>query len=214
MPFLVGTPVIAGSAVAASTGAAVTAGVAASTFVPATAGLIGNAGVLFGSGAILGPTALFGTASQAASAAGGFFDFSFTAKDLIGGAFSLFAAGAAQQAGNTQATIMQRQAQIDQQRADRERQLAIARADDVRRAGDLELGTLRAHRPGNNLALLAAVEQDISLSFERVRTGGEVTATRLEQSGQINRLRSRAARQTGTARGVALLTEGVKDFLV
>ena len=207
MPFLVGAPAVAGSFTTAGLGASAAATAVISTApVAATAGLIGSGGVLFGTGAILGPTNLFGAAASAAGSIG--------AGDILGGVVSLFAAGAAQQAGNTQATIMQRQAQIDQQRADRERQLAIARADDVRRAGDLELGTLRAHRPGNNLALLAAVEQDISLSFERVRTGGEVTATRLEQSGQINRLRSRAARQTGTARGVALLTEGVKDFLV
>ena len=53
---------------------------------------------------------------------------------------------------------------------------------------------------------------EVELQALRIRSGGEVRATRLEQQAQLTRFKGRQARTAGFIRGGALLVSGAGKF--
>ena len=133
----------------------------------------------------------------------------------IGGA-AISAVGAIQQGqaaqaqGNLQAQVLQQQATSERQRAAadeadfRNRQ---SRATAERRAG---LGASGVD-PSQGSPLLVSEDfaGEAELQALRIRTGGEVTATRAEQQATLQRFQGRAAQRSGFIRGGSLLIGGI-----
>ena len=116
---------------------------------------------------------------------------------------------AAQQQANFQAAILRQQAESD-------RQKAAAEEEDFRRAQSRDFATRRAGLGASGVVPAAGspllVSEDFvgesELQALRIRAGGEVTATRLEQQAVLQRFKGRAARSAGVTRGGALLLSG------
>ena len=136
-----------------------------------------------------------------------------TIATVAGGVIS--AIGAVQQ-GNAARSQANLQAQVLQQQAGRDRQQAAADEADFRTRQSRVLAARRAALgasgvdPSSGSPLL--VSQDFAGETElqalRIRTGGEVQATRAEQQAQLQRFQGRAAQTSGFIRGGSLLVGG------
>ena len=131
-------------------------------------------------------------------------------------------AGAALQAfsviqqGQAAAAQGKLQAGILEQQATRDRQEAAANEADFRARQSRALAQRRAGLgasgvdPGAGSPLLVSEDfaGEVELAALRIRTGGEVRATRAEQQAVLQRFQGRAARQAGFVRSGALLLTG------
>ena len=129
-------------------------------------------------------------------------------------AFGALAQGfAAKRAGDFEAGILT-------QRAERDRLQAASDEEDFRRKQSRAFAARRAAlgasgvEPGAGSPLLVSEDfaSEVELQALRIRAGGEVTATRLEQQAVLQRSQGRAARSAGFARGGALLLSGAGKF--
>ncbi len=132
------------------------------------------------------------------------------------GSAAISAVGAIQQgqAAKAQGDL---QAQVLQQQAASKRQVAAANEEDFRSRQSRVLAARRAALggsgtdPSSGSPLL--VSQDFAGETElqalRIRTGGEVRATRAEQQAQLQRFQGRTARTAGFIRGGSLLVGGI-----
>ena len=117
------------------------------------------------------------------------------------------------QAAQQQANL---QAQILQQQADRDRLDAAAKEEDFRKRQSRVLAQRRAAlgaagiEPAAGSPLLVSEDfaGEVELQALRIRSGGELRATRLEQQAQLTRFKGRQARTAGFIRGGALLVSG------
>ena len=120
--------------------------------------------------------------------------------------------GAIQQGQATKASS-RFQAAVQQQQAERERLEAAQREDDFRRARSRDQGTRRAGfgatgvEPGEGSPLITSEDfaAEAELQALRLRAGGELRATRLEQAAALNRFQGSAANRAGFVRGGSLL---------
>ena len=121
---------------------------------------------------------------------------------------------ATQQQSNLQAGILEQQAAGD-------RLQAGAKEGDFRARQSRALASRRAAlgasgvdpAAGSPLLVSEDFAGEVELQALRIRTGGEVTATRAEQQATLQRFQGRAARKSGFVRGGALLLTGVgKSF--
>ena len=132
----------------------------------------------------------------------------------IGGA--VVSAVGAFQSGRQAASTAKVQSAVMQQQADRERQDAEARERDFRRNQSAMMASRRAMlgasgvEPGEGSPLLAGEDfaRESELQALRIRSGGETTATRLEQEASLTRARGRQERTAGYFRGGSLLLSG------
>lgn len=122
------------------------------------------------------------------------------------------------QAAQSQANF---QAQILQQQAERERQVAEANEEDFRRRQSFILAQRRAalgasgvvQAEGSPLLVSEDFAAEVEFQALRIRSGGELRATRAEQQAVLQRFQGRAARSAGFVRGGALLITGAgKSF--
>lgn len=131
------------------------------------------------------------------------------------GGFVLSALSAIQkgQAAAAQANL---QATILSQQAERDRQKAAADEEDFRKRQSFILAARRAAlgvsgvEPAAGSPLLVGEDfaGEVELQALRIRSGGELRATRAEQQATLQRFKGRAARTSGFARGGALLLTG------
>ena len=132
---------------------------------------------------------------------------------LGGAAISAINAVQQGQAASTQANL---QAGILQQQATSDRQRAAATEADFRRRQSFSLAERRAGlgasgvdpAAGSPLLVSEDFAGEVELAALRIRTGGEVRATRAEQQATLQRFQGRAARKEGFVRGGALLLTG------
>ena len=125
------------------------------------------------------------------------------------------AVGAIQQ-GQAAAAQGQFQAGILRQQAERERQQAEADEEDFRRRQSRVLAARRAAlgasgvEPAAGSPLLVSEDfaGEVELQALRIRSGGELRATRAEQQASLQRFQGRQARTSGFLRGGALLLSG------
>jgi len=123
--------------------------------------------------------------------------------------------GAKTQADAQQKT-MNYNAAVARQRADRERQEAQAREADFRKqqsraeARRRALGGVSGVDQGEGSPLLTSEDfaGEVELAALRIRAGGDVAATRLEQSAGLSEFQGRAAQSAGNIRAGALLVGG------
>lgn len=132
---------------------------------------------------------------------------------LAGTALSAFGAiqqgQAASEQGDLQADILEQEATRDRQQASADEADFRARQSRVlaeRRAGLGASGVEQA--AGSPLLVSEDFAGEVELAALRIRTGGEVTATRAEQQATLQRFQGRAARRAGFVRGGALLLSG------
>ena len=133
---------------------------------------------------------------------------------LIAGT-ALAAAGTIQQgvAANKQAKL---QAGVLSQQATSERQQAEAREGDFRAAQSRAFASRRAalgasgvqSATGSPLLVSEDFAGEVELQALRIRSGGEVRATRLEQQALLNRFAGKSAQTSGFIRGGSLLLSG------
>ncbi len=121
---------------------------------------------------------------------------------------------AAQSQANFQATILRQQAESERQRAEadeadfRRRQSFILAQ---RRAALGASGVVQAE--GSPLLVSEDFAGEVELQALRIRSGGELRATRAEQQAALQRFQGRAASRAGFVRGGALLITGAgKSF--
>jgi len=129
------------------------------------------------------------------------------------------AAGAVAQgvSANKQAKF---QAAVDEQKATRERQVSANEEEDFRRRQSRFLAQRRAElggagvEIGTGTPLLAFGDfaAETELQALRIRDGGDVKATRLEQQAGLTRASGRAAQQQGFFRAGASLLSGYSKF--
>ena len=142
----------------------------------------------------------------------------FTVLSAVGTAVQALGAIQKGQAAQSQANL---QASILQQQAERERQEAEAREEDFRRRQSLNLAFRRAALgasgvvQGEGSPLLVGEDFAAEVEFQalRIRSGGELRATRAEQQAALQRFQGRAASRAGFVRGGSLLITGAgKSF--
>jgi len=134
------------------------------------------------------------------------------------GGMAISAVSAIQQ-GQAANQAAKTQAEIYRQQAERERQDAANREDDYRRAASRQLATRRALmgasgvEAGEGSPLM--VSQDMAGEAEyqalRVRSGGEVQATRLEQQAALARAEGRNKQRGSYFRAGASLLRGASS---
>lgn len=137
----------------------------------------------------------------------------FTVLSAVGTALSALSSIQQGQAAQAQADT---QAAILRQQAERDRQQAASDEEDFRRRQSRVLAARRAGlgasgaEPGVGSPLLVSEDfaGEVELQALRIRSGGELRATRAEQQADLQRLRGRAARTSGFTRGGALLLSG------
>lgn len=123
------------------------------------------------------------------------------------------AIGSIQQGRASQASLNY-QAAVQRQQAEREKQAATAREADFRRAQSRAAGTRRAGLTGvvagEGSPLLATEDfaGEVELSALRIREGGEIRATRLEQAAELSKFQAGAASRAGFFGAGALLARG------
>ena len=131
----------------------------------------------------------------------------------FGAAFQAFNAIQEGQAARQQANL---QAQVLRQRAEHERLAAEAKEQDFRRNQARAFGQRRAGlgasgvdpAAGSPLLVSEDFAGEVELAALRIRSGGQVRATRLEQQALLQRFSGRAARRAGFLRGGSLLLTG------
>ncbi len=116
---------------------------------------------------------------------------------------------------NNQASAQNTAAEIARQQAAREREIAAQQATDFRRRQDAALAAERARRGGSGIALAGsplladtAAVQDIALGEARVRAGGDVQASRLEQQAAARRAQASSTASLGALRAGTTLLKG------
>jgi len=154
-----------------------------------------------------------GTAAAGAAAGAG------KGSALIASAFAVSAFGALAQGFAAKQTA-DFQAGILRQRAARDRLQAASDEEDFRRKQSRAFAARRAAlgasgvEPSEGSPLLVSEDfaGEAELQALRIRTGGEVTSTRLEQKAALERFTGRAARTAGFIRGGSLLVTGAGKF--
>lgn len=157
-------------------------------------------------------------ASVLAGSGGGKAGFAAAAPWLTAGAAAVGAAGsiAAGQAANEQAKFT---ATVQRQQAERERQEAASAEEDFRRdqsrlmaqrraiggASGVDIGT------GSPLMVSEDFAGEVELQAQRLRSGGDLRATRLEQSAALSRSSGRSARRSSFFRAGASLLSGAGE---
>ena len=131
------------------------------------------------------------------------------------GSAALSAVGAVQkgQAADAQAKL---QSRVLRQQAESQRQQSAADEADFRARQSRLLAQRRAALgasgvdPASGSPLLVSEDfaSEVELNALRIRAGGEVRATRLEQQAGLQRFQGRAARTSGFFRGGSLLLTG------
>ena len=112
------------------------------------------------------------------------------------------------------------QADIARDQAASAREIAEASERDFRRAQSAALGEMRAARgtsgteSGTGSSLLSARDFDteVEIQAHRIRKGGQVQSTRLEQQADLYRKAGRSAQQHGSARAGSSLLSGAAEF--
>ena len=133
---------------------------------------------------------------------------------LIAG--TVLSAGSAVQSGVAAKGQAKLQAGVLQQQADRDRLQAASDEEDFRRNQSRVLASRRAAmgaagvEQGTGSALLVSEDfaGETELQALRIRTGGEVRATRAEQQASLQRFAGRQAQTAGFIRGGSLLLTG------
>lgn len=142
----------------------------------------------------------------------GFSTIATVGSSLIG-AIGVIASGqAAKKQADFQATVMRQQ-------AERERQEAAAQEEDFRREQSRLMARRRAVGgaagvdigSGSPLLVSEDFASEVELQAQRIRSGGALRATRLEQSARLEGMRGRSARTAGLARGGASLLHGLGE---
>ena len=137
----------------------------------------------------------------------------FTVLSAAGAAVQALGAIQKGQAAQAQANF---QAGILRQQAESDRQVAAANEADFRRRQSFVLAQRRAAlgasgvEPGSGSPLLVSEDfaGEVELQALRIRSGGELRATRAEQQAVLQRFQGRAARTAGFVRGGSLLITG------
>ena len=136
------------------------------------------------------------------------------AGSIIGAASALSAAKGQAAQSNYQAEVLRQQAQAD-------RDKAAAEEEDFRRRQSRTAASRRAALGASGVEIGSGspllVSQDFASEAElgalRIRHGGEVSATRAEQSAELQRFSGRNALRAGRFRaGASLLSGGIKAF--
>ena len=128
-----------------------------------------------------------------------------------GAAISAFGAVQQGRAANQEAQF---QSDILKQQAERESTISRQNEEDFRRGAFADLATRKAGlsgvEPGSGSPLLASEDfaGEVELQALRLRSGGEVRATRLQQQASLVRTRGQNARTAGFIRGGSLLLTG------
>ena len=137
----------------------------------------------------------------------------FSVLSAAGAAIQALGAIQKGQAAQSQANL---QAGILQQQAERDRQQAEAKEEDFRRRQSQILAFRRAAlgasgvEPSVGSPLLVSEDfaGEVELQALRIRSGGELRATRAEQQAVLQRFQGRAASRAGFVRGGSLLLTG------
>ena len=125
--------------------------------------------------------------------------------------------------GQAQANAAAFNAEVAQQQAERERQIAEREAADFRRQQSRVLAASRARRAGagitfqgSPLLVNESTAAEIELGVQNILVGGATRASRLRQQAALDRSRARSARVGGfLGAGSTLLTGiGATDFSV
>jgi len=112
------------------------------------------------------------------------------------------------------------QAAINQQQAERERQISAGEEEDFRRQQSRLLAERRAGmgaagvEAGTGTTLLAPGDfaAETELQALRIRAGGETRSTRLEQQAAVTRAAGRSAERRGYMRAGSSLLSGAASF--
>lgn len=164
------------------------------------------------------PLLALGSLGSIAGAGAGKTVSTFTILSAVGTAVQALGAIQKGQAAQAQANF---QAGILRQQAESDRLKAAADEADFRRRQSFVLAQRRAALGASGIEPAAGspllVSEDFAAEVElqalRIRSGGEVTATRAEQQAVLQRFQGRAARSAGFVRGGALLITGAgKSF--
>lgn len=131
-------------------------------------------------------------------------------------AAAVIAAGAAVHQGVQASKAAKTQAKVQRQQAKRSRQEAASAEDDFRRQQSRVLAARRAALgasgvdPSTGSPLLVSEDfaGETELQALRIRSGGELRATRLEQQAGLTRFAGRTARTQSFLRGGSLLLSG------
>ena len=137
----------------------------------------------------------------------------FTVLSAVGTALDALSSIQKGQAEQSQANF---QAGILRQQAESDRQKAAADEEDFRKKQSRLFAQRRAAlgasgvEPASGSPLLVSEDfaGEAELGALRLRAGGELTATRLEQQATLQRLKGRQARTSGFVRGGSLLLTG------
>jgi len=142
------------------------------------------------------------------------------AEKLLLGSSALTAVSAVSQgkAARDQARF---QAKVREQQAARERQVAEQDELDFRRKSRRDLATLRAGlggagvRIGTGTPLLAEEDflSEVELQAQRIREGGGIRSTRLEQEAELLRASGKSAQRRGAFRAGASLLTGIGSVI-
>ena len=101
-----------------------------------------------------------------------------------------------------------------EQQAERARQNAAANEQDFRRQRDRDRGTIRANKGELTGSTLLSVEDftaEAELAALRIRSGGEVRATRFEQEAELTRFKGRQAQTGSFFRAGSSLLSGIAN---
>ena len=132
---------------------------------------------------------------------------------LVGSSLGAIGAISGGQAANRQAQF---QASVFRQQAEREKQDAAQKEEDFRRQQARLSATRRAllggsgvePSEGSPLLVSEDLAGEVELQALRLRSGGQMAASRLEQSAILQSAAGRSARTAGFMRGGALLLSG------
>ncbi len=136
---------------------------------------------------------------------------------IIGTALKVFSAVQQGRAANAQAQF---QSDVAKQQADRELLVARQTEEDFRRDQSRLLASRKAglgvsgveSTSGSPLLASEDFASEVELQALRLRSGGELRATRLQQTASLFRAQGQAARTGGFIRGAALLTGAGTNF--
>ena len=135
------------------------------------------------------------------------------ASAVISGIGAIQQGQAAKAQGNFQAAVLRQQ-------AERERQNAASDAEDFERKQSRILAARRAalgasgvvQGEGSPLLVAEDFQGEVALQTLRIRSGGELRATRAEQQATLQRFQGRSAQTAGFIRGGSLLVSGAGKF--
>ena len=136
---------------------------------------------------------------------------------IIGTALAVFSAVQQGRAANVRAQF---QSDVAKQQADRELLVARQTEEDFRRDQSRLLASRKAglgvsgveSTSGSPLLASEDFASEVELQALRLRSGGELRATRLQQTASLFRAQGQAARTGGFIRGAALLTGAGTNF--